>query len=414
MGADLSPKLEVLPLNSTLSNVTIPRYDKNQNCVAYLKAELMEILADGEPVDKQQAIMVDCTGIQLRMATEQTDGDITVDMQRALYRLTPGVLTVQEKITASSARFSLRGTGGVFHLDSQRGFIFGPLDCDISPQSLTHNSTMFTPLYALLATSTLATLATANPDYQPLSAEELLKIERLSKSSEMELKNQQEQLTESANELSTESKNADDKLASFVEDVDSKPLTLLIQNPPAPAPANGAKPALKNPEFSIHCDGGCFFDGDENLLVLLREVVVKEARFTLKAKKEIKVFFSGAEKDENKPQEKEEEKNGAKLNITDVKSLIATGGVHFSGIDKKGNLVEASAETAFYDDKKETLILKGGTPTFWTKKEELEIQMQAENANSFVKIELLGDTMSATTSPNGWKIGGNNLPLKQN
>ena len=409
VGADLSPKLEVLPLNSTLSNVTIPRYDENQNCVAYLKADLMEILADGEPVGKEQPIMVDCSGIQLRMATEQTNGDITVNMKKALYRLAPGVLTVQEKITASSSQFSLTGTGGIFHLDSQRGFIFGPLNCGISSQPLAQNSTMFTPLNALLATTTLAL---ANPGYQPLSAEELLKVEQLSKSSQMKIEGQQDQLLESARKSTIESKHADNKLLAFADTVDSKPLNLLIQNPPAPAPANGAKAPPQNPDFSISCDGGCFFDGEENLLVLLRDIVVKEARFTLKAKKEIKVLFNVIPEDEKKAKEGEKAKKGTKLNISDVKSLIATGGIHFSGIDKKGNPVEASSETAFYDDKEKLLILKGGKPTFWTRiataKGQTELHFQAENPDSHVKIELIGDTMTATTSPNGWQLVGDN------
>ena len=88
--AELSPSLEVLPLNSTLSDVTIPRYDENQNRVAYLKSDLMEILADGPPVDNRQPIMVDCTGIKLRMAYEAADGEVSVDMERSSLPRQPG------------------------------------------------------------------------------------------------------------------------------------------------------------------------------------------------------------------------------------------------------------------------------------------------------------------------------------
>ncbi|MGJ8724538.1 MAG: hypothetical protein ACSHYB_08275 [Roseibacillus sp.] len=410
--SELSPSLEVLPLNSTLSDVTIPRYDENQNRVAYLKADLMEILADGKPVEGRQPIMVDCTGIQLRMAYEAVDGDVSVDMKHARYRITPGVLTVQETITARSPRFHITGNGGVFHLDSRRGFIFGPLDCDIFSKQTAHHPTMLHPFHALLASTSLLV---ANSGHKPPSAEALLEVERLAKSSRSEIQASQQQIEQTTSENQAESKLADQRLMQFAEDVESKSLNLLIQNPPAPNAAVGGNPPLKDPEFTIHCDGGCFFDGNENLLVLLRNVVVKEARFTLKAQEEIKVFFNAAAEEDKKDNDKEGDKDqGAKLNITDVKNLVATGGVHFSGIDKEGNPVEATAATAFYNDQDKVLILKDGNPTFWTKKGKGEMHLRAADKNASVTIELAGKSMSAHTSAGAWNFGAKNLPLKKN
>ena len=409
---ELSPSLEVLPLNSTLSDVTIPRYDENQNRVAYLKADLMEILGDGEPVGKRQPIMVDCTGIQLRMAYEAVDGEVSVDMERARYRLTPGVLTVQETIVARSPRFHITGTGGVFHLDSRRGFIFGPVDCDIFSKKLAYQPTMNLPIHALLASTGFLAM---NPGHNPPSAEELLMVESLAKPAQPAILSSQSEIKMSTSEGLVESKEADQKLLQFAEDVDYESLNLLIQNPPAVNPPMGAKPPLEDPEFTIHCDGGCFFDGNENLLVLLRNVIVKEARFTLKAQEEIKVFFNAApEEDEADDADKEKKEDVAQLNISDVKNLVATGGVNFSGIDKDGNPVEASAATAFYDDKTKVLILKDGNPTFWTKKGNRELHLRAEKAGASVRIELGGDAMSAQTSADGWNFGAKGRPLKKN
>ena len=407
LGADkLSPSLEVLPLNSTLSDVTIPRYDENQNRVAYLKADLMEILADGKPVNDRQAIMVDCTGITLRMAYEAVDGEVEVDMERARYRMTPGVLTVQETITARSPRFHITGSGGVFHLDSRRGFIFGPVDCKIFPKQLAYQPTMLHPFYALVASTGLAVM---NSGYNPPSAEDLLEIDRLAKPSQSEIQARQLETERLARADEAESKEADEKLRNFAEDVDSKSLNLLIQNPPVAKPAVAAKPPIKDPEFTIICDGGCFFDGNENLLVLLRNVVVKEERFTLKAQEEIKVFFNAAPEEDKKEGEAKKDQ-GAGLNISDVKSLVATGGVHFSGIDKDGNPVEATADTAFYDDKEKVLILKDGSPTFWMKTGDRELHLQANKPAASVRIELANKVMNAQTSPNGWTLGGKRVP----
>lgn len=408
--AELSPTLEVLPLNSTLSNVTIPRYDQNQNRVAYLKADLMEILADGDPVNGRQPIMVDCTGIQLRMSTEDDVGDISVDMEHARYRMTPGVLTVQETITAKSPQFQVTGNGGVFHLDSQRGFLFGPLDCAIFPKATAHHPTMITPIHALFAATNLITF---NPGHNPPTTEELLKVESLTKSSQSQVQSNQNQTAQSVQEQEAESKRADQELLNFAKDVDSKSLNLLIQNPPAANPAVQAKPPLEKPDFTIHSDGGCFFDGNENLLVFLRNIVVKEARFTLKAQEELKVFFNAAEP-EKEGAEKDKKGSSPKANITDIKSLVATGGVNFSGIDKDGNPVEASAATAYYSDKDQTLILKDGDLTFWTKQGNRELQFRAEKENSSIRIELSGDSMTAHTSGDGWAFGALDLAPKEN
>lgn len=409
-GADMSPTLEVLPLNSTLSDVTIPRYDQDQKRIAYLKAGLMEILADGEPVGDRQPIMVDCTDIQLRMNAENAGGDIQVDMERARYRLTPGVLTVQEKITARGPKFSLTGNAGVFHLDTRRGFVFGPLNCEIYQPQTAYQPEMTAPLYALFASTSLVTL---NPAHLPTPAERLLEVERAAKPLQSKIQTQQRKMARTSEGHEEDSAAADRKLMEFANAVDSKSLNLLIQNPPPANPAVQAKPPLENPELKIQCDGGCFFDGNENLLVLLRNIVVNEERFTLRAQEEIKVFFNSAPAAAENEGEAAEEKEGPQLNLTDVKSLVATGGVNFSGLDKDGNPVEASAATAFYDDKKQELILKGGKPTFWTKTKGRELHFQAEDDDANVRIELSDGVMSAHTSATGWTFGGKGLKLEK-
>ena len=220
------------------------------------------------------------------------------------------------------------------------------------------------------------------------------------------MKKDQREIETSINQGQAESQQATQKrFENSRKDVQSESLNLLIQNPPAPKAAVQPKPPLKDPEFTVDCDGGCFLDGDKNLIVLLRNVIVKEERFTLKAQEEIKVFFLAAPEEENNKDGAKKE-GGIGLKISEVKSLIASGGVHFSGIDKEGNPVEATAATAFYDDQEKVLILKDGKPTFWTKKEGArEIHLQAVKAEASVRIELEGETMSAQASPTGWALG---------
>ena len=411
---DLSPSLEVLPLNSTLSNVTIPRFDENNKRVGYLKAELMEILADGEPVGDRQPIMVDCSGIQLRMpSSDSTWGTIHVDMEKARYRITPGVLTVQEKIVTYSPRFTVDGVGGVFHLDTQRGFIFGPVDCLIFPENTKEAHLMNRPATALLASTSLIL---AEPTYQPPTEAELLEVEKAALPQRSRLTEQQAKTKRSLAEKERVAQAADERLQAFTSDVQSDSLRLLIQNPPQPGEKGLLKRArLTDADLRINCDGGCFFDGDENLLVLLRNVVVKENRFTLKAKKEIKVFFlSETEAPGGKTPPNKGDKAQLDMSIAGVKNLVATGGVNFSGIDEDGNPVEASAATAYYDDSRKTLILKGGRPSFWFKQDKLEIQKMAENEGASLRIKFTEQgTVNVNTSGDGWEILLKNPPFKQ-
>lgn len=400
-GDDMAPMLEVLPLNSTLREVTIPRFDKDLKRVAYLKSDLMEILADGEKVDGRQNIMVDCTGIRLRMPSFNDSGDIHVDMNRARYRITPGVLTVREKITVNSDRFALVGSGGVFHLDSRRGFLFGPLDCEIFAEPQPQANLMnHKPALAFFASASLSAQETV---YKPTSQAELLEIDRLALSSAGSIEREESLNSDFLAGQLAEATNADELLGEFSRQVDSNSLNLLIQNPPKPAPAAAAQPPIKDPSLTIHCDGGGFFDGNANVLVFLRNVVVKESRFTLKAAEEMKVFFSEAPPKEG---EKPKDDDRPDLSIGDVKTLIATGGVNFTGVDQDGNPIEATAQTASYDEASRKLILKDGKPTFWLKKGDKQIQMISADDNGSIAIDLSGENIHAVTSKTGWTFAG--------
>lgn len=408
-----SPTLEVLPINSTLSDVTIPRFDENHRRIAFLKADLMEILADGSMVDGRQPIMVDCSGIQLRMKNEAQIGDVSVDMKRARYRLQPGVLTVQEEIVALSDQFQLKGIGGIFHLDTRRGFVFGPLECHIfekpKAQAMTTPASLQS-LSLMLAISFSATLSAQLPTHRPPSEAELLETDRLALPEQGNVRNEQLRLGTALEQQRESLAEADRLLAQFSEQVESQSLNLLVQNPPKPAPEIDEPPEVKNPELSITCDGGGFFDGTANLLVFLRNVVVTEKRFTLKANREIKVFFSES-KPKNKKGDKKEDKDTKgdddktpEINIGEVKTLIATGGINFSGIDKEGNPFEASAATASYDNEKNQLILKDGKPTFRATTPRGVLKFKAESADASVRIELSETSFTAHTSPDGWQF----------
>ncbi len=407
---ELSPTLQVLPLNSRLRQVIIPRYDSSRQRVAYLSSDLMEVLADGEETaNGQQPIMVDCTDLSLQMKTS-LHGNIAVGMERARYRMVPGILSVSEKITATSPTFQLQGDGAIFHLDTRRGFLFGPIHCGFVSDKLHSLSSLssmnISPIFPLIPLLVSTQELSYSQETRPTTSKaELARVETLARSSKPSIEKLNRAVEEQETDNKSLSKKADMALSDFQDTVDSESLTRLIvatqeekqEEPETPAP-------LKNPDITITCDGGCFFDGNQNLLVLLRNVVVNERRFTLTARNELKVFFLSEE-----PKEDKDEDDLSSLNITDIDRLAATGGVNFSGIDKDGNPVEATAETATYEDQTKTLFLKGGKPTFWIKKGKAQFQLQAANESAHVKIEMGPDGLTAVTSEDGWKIGGKDI-----
>jgi hypothetical protein len=195
-------------------------------------------------------------------------------------------------------------------------------------------------------------------------------------------------------------------MTQFAGQVESDSLNLLIQNPPEAAKAANEPPEIEDPAYTITCDGGGFFDGNANLLVLLRNVVVTEERFTLRASKEIKVFFDEPKKEDKDEKKEKNEEETPDTNIGAVKTLVATGGVNFSGIDEDGNAFEASAAIASYDKQKKQLILKDGRPSFRKDLPQGPFAMTSESKEANVVITFTETSFNAQVSKNGWTFKG--------
>lgn len=400
--------LEVLPINSTLSNVTIPRFDENRNRAAYLKADRMEILSDGPEKNGKQPILVDCTGITLRILDRKGSDSLDVDMRRAKYRLGPGILKVEEQILAKSPRFQIAGEGGVFHLDSRRGFIFGPLQSIIRNEQPQASNTMNIPTLWTLS----SILILAEPRPLKLNNDELRALDRQTNPTAYQFHQRARQVEPTVAQATESSQRASELLADFAQTVEDQGLTTLIQNQPdqpTPAPNNET---IENPALKISCDGGAFFDGRENLLVFLRNVIVNEARFKLQARNELKVFFLASEteaKPENEGPEEEPQEDLPNIQITDVKSLAGTGGIEITGRDKNGNPFLATADQVTYDQKTEKLILRGGKPFCKFTRDQRQFALEAEDNSAYIQVDLSDDAIQVDTSPTGWTFAGDGL-----
>jgi hypothetical protein len=159
--------------------------------------------------------------------------------------------------------------------------------------------------------------------------------------------------------------------------------------PPVPEPA-AAKPLDVNPgpqDTVIQCEGGMYFDSDEGVLVYMKNVTVKDPRFSLAGANELKVFFGKkppkmvkvvkpVDPDTTQPTATDkppEAKPPAKTgfggsignNFGEVERIVATGAVV---LEQKGAAgkepIKASGAVFSYNIKADQVIIKGGFPWF--------------------------------------------------
>lgn len=104
--------------------------------------------------------------------------------------------------------------------------------------------------------------------------------------------------------------------------------------------------------------GGLYFDSLKGQVVYLDDITVLETRFRLNCAGTMTVHL---EKRENA----EEDRLEGPEAFSDVKAIVATGGVRVVREDPRGTAgpVLASAETATYDAKSGDIVLRGGYPS---------------------------------------------------
>ena len=173
-----------------------------------------------------------------------------------------------------------------------------------------------------------------------------------------------------------------------------------------------AAPLKVNPgpnDTIINCDGGMYFDAEEGVLVYLKNVTVKDPRFSLSGANELKVFFDKKEapakkKDDPDKKEGESKSTGPGANFGDVRKLVATGAVRILQKGVKGKQpVEASGAILTYGVSSGEIIISGGYP--WVKQGGFFARAKQPN----LTLRLLVDGSFSTQG--NWEMGGN-LNLK--
>ena len=381
----ISPALDLLPEGSTLKTVSCPRFDKDKNPSALLRAGLMKVVTEDH---------VSGQNVELRVFNANGTQKLKVHMGAAEYYVPDGILEASEVLTLSGEGFKARGTGAIFLLDARRGFVHGPatthFTVDLKDKLNTMNANA-SPLRAAtltgLATLMISTTGAELPDgIAPLAREDLNRLDLQSVSKSQQL------LADVAPTKQVITRN--EQLAQAAE-LGFRNFADLIKHPEllaiaVAAPVQDPGPKADPKGLAVSCDGGMYFDVDQGHLVYLKNVVVKEPRFTLNCAGELKIFL---EKVAAKPGE---DKPGGADAFGDVSNILATGGVRIVRKGAKGGDLVATADTASYDAKSGDMVLRGGFPVIYQGKK----VVRALEPGLYVRVYKNGNIYA---QPGKWK-----------
>ena len=351
----LAPTLDLLPKGSRLENVRIPRFDKDKNPAALLRADLMRVVTKN---------FITAHGISLTTFEPDGTSQLKVRMTAADYHVHDGILEAHEDLTVEGQRFRARGRGAIFQLDSRRAFIHGPVKTNLLPPETT--SMRPVPLLSPYGALLLGSLLMASPE--PLSERELADLDTLAEPSGQDLRGEVALTKELVTRSEQLAQHSSVGFRAFAMEVGQPGLTTITteeadENPPTEPEADPGE------GLEITCEGGMYVDAEKGHVVYLKNVVVKEPRFDMTAGQELKIFLN-KKADTPKPEPKEGEDEGPRVpslegatNFSDIKSIIATGGVRVVAKEAEGDPATADSETATYDAKTGDIILRGGFPT---------------------------------------------------
>ena len=353
-GTGISPALDLLPEGSTLKTVSFPRFDQNKNPSALLRAGLMKVITE-EHVSGQN--------VELRVYNANGSQRLKVHMGAADYFVPDGILEASEVLTLSGDGFKARGTGAVFHLESRRGFVHGPVKtsftADINDKLNTMNSRS-RPLTASalggLAVLTISTAAGELPaGIGPLTGGDLARLDREAIPKAHHIHAEVAPTKQVITRDDQLSRAVDLGFHKFSDRVKHPELLTIAAGVPVQNPVPKADPE----GLKVTCDGGMYFDAELGHLVYLKNIEITEPRFTLKAAKELKIFL------EKKEAPAAGEKADAMDSFGDVSNIVATGGIRIVRKNDKGQDLVATADTVSYDAKTGDMVLRGGFPTIY-------------------------------------------------
>lgn len=416
---------DLMPDGGILKNVLIPQYDRNLVLTATLRAGEMEIFVE-KAEDGVQIRQIDALRVNLDFLNPDRSPKGAIAMSKARYDAKKQLLTSDEPVSLVSDDLTAEGSSLVYDLKGTRGFLRGPVTATTLIDQSTSMNTQ--PVRQVIAAGAAAMIAASIPlpaqETLPaptiaeriaearLSPEELARISKDSETRRPLVKTATDQGNAKLEEATQRSEQATATMADFFR---AAAMTALLAEPLSPAASDSNDVPRPNvptdpTKTRITSDDGAFFDSEIGLLIFLKNVVVRDPRFSLTGADEVKVFFDSQKeteaaraklmakikakadakakaegKDPAPPESDTEAPSGdteppaadgkpeparkEKAGLTDAKfgepnKIIATGTVvvEYQSEKKDDPPLTASARTVIYDLKKEEFILRGGSP----------------------------------------------------
>ena len=385
----------LMPDGGILKNVLIPQYTRDLLLSATLRAETLTIVTQK---------IIDAANVRIEFFNPDRSTRGRIDMATARYNAIKQLLTSDKPVSLVSDDLTATGSSLVYDLKNTRGFLSGPVTATtLIDQSTSMNTKPVRQ--AIAAGSLMMAAATPLPAQQDPSAASIsqrieearlspYELARITKESETAKPLAKAAADRGNTALEDATHRSEEATATLADFLSAATLTTLLAEPFVPAAATSTDVPRPNipadpTKTRITSDDGAFFDSKNGLLIFLKNVVVRDPRFSLSGADELKVFFDPKEvpaaakatpqppagEQANTPPEPVKP-GGAGAPVRDEKAgiadakfgkpnrIIATGTVvvEYQSGKKDDPPVKASARTVIYDLKKEEFILRGGSP----------------------------------------------------
>jgi hypothetical protein len=347
----------LLPLGSELKDVIFPAYDANKELTSVLKAKSMRLV-------KPEQIAAQEVSVEFFNPDQSPRGHLSI--VEAVMDQGKGLLSADEPVVIQYDRLSSSGTGLRYFFEQREGFLIGPVQTNIrqpTPEKTMKASSSKFPVTAALGVTLLAQQLTAGPP-PAMTAQEVAAMKAAA--------------ADRAPAAAAAATDAKARLASDLaasEKASQATQALLSQGglpsaPPATIPAP-SQPLDKQPsptDTVINSDGGFYFDADEGVFVYLKNVTIKDPRFSLSGANELKIFLAKKAPAptplaKDTPAAAPKKDNPLAGGFDGVERIVATGAIRVVKEASEGQeRVEASAAIFTYQTKSEQITLSGGYP----------------------------------------------------
>lgn len=386
------PASDLLPDGSQLHGVVIPRHNQQRQLVSALMADVVTMVNDE---------MIAGTGITVDFYGDKGRRDARIQLKEATFNQVAGIMHATETVTIDANTYRARGTGLHFALRESRGFLTGPTMTWMDSQPET---AMNTKTSSLIGAAGIALVSqTVTPVNAEISSTLDPKPVQAAPAEEGPIAKAREEAGDKLKQDIKASSTTDAEVREFIERI---PLDFekLTGRKPTPAPA---KPLQfePGPEHTVvECQSGMYFDAEQGLLVYLKDVGVKDPRYTLSGADILKIYMGKAEKKGADTSNKKDPDGGPVPdmggNFDSVEKIVATGAVRIlqRAVKKGKQPVEASGAVFSYHPATGDILLSGGYP--WVKQGDFFARAKEPNLTLRMKKD------GSFVTEGNWEMGG--------